>query len=203
MKHLKLAALAAPALLTFGGAAMAQDEVKPKPFAVEVGGVWWANGDTQDWVDDWGWRVGLRYDLNLAKMMKGETASRLVTSVSLSYSADFGGDGNVSAVPILLEVRYPFSKPEDAMQWYAGAGIGASWVDGKVTNIVNGSTIGDLSSDSWNFAGALFAGADFGKGMYTELRYNWNGDTGTFGSGEYTVDGLDASNVSLSVGFRF
>lgn len=190
MKSLKMAALAVPALLTFGSAAMAQYDAAPKPFAVEVGGAWLTDSDTTDYTGEWGWRAGLRYDVPLGGYLMKPTEGKpgITTSVNLSYTVAEDNGNKIESVPVLLEARMPITE-----MFYAGAGIGASWVKGTA-EISDGSSVGKMTDDTWNFAGALFVGANFSEALYTELRYNLNGDIN---------DGYSADNVSLSVGYKF
>jgi hypothetical protein len=152
-----------------------------KPFRIKVGAFFPTDGDAKDALGSTFISYGVSYDF-----LKTQAANPLIISAYVDgYNKSKSGN-RLNSIGVGPELRYYFNPVvATPTRFYAGAGIGAYFLNAKADN-------GD-SENKTKFGGKVFGGLEFGPGFFGEVDY-------TFIS---KVEDFNPSGIDLQVGYRF
>lgn len=187
---------------------LAQSTRPLQPFSLRAGVSYLTDADARRSTSNTGFTIGGSYDF-----FQGKASERY--SLDVDYNQHSGNGNKLDSWAFQLAVRAPFEQGETAgkTSFYYGAGLGffRHRSTGSTTTTTTGgggggggtqiaypagtttTTTSSFSNTKTVFGGSLILGVRFQQNAYAELAYRISGK----------VEGVNANNLNLEVGFKF
>jgi opacity protein-like surface antigen len=180
------------------GASAQENTMKvQKPFSVKIGGIFFSNGDTKDFLGDSTYTVGLGYDFLKTKATNpiilqayvdylGRKTRRIsISESSIESKLDY-------ALGLGVAARYQFFDGQSmGFTPYGFLGLGFYTARGSGNVAFGGNSEGGSSTES-GVGGKIGLGAEIKQGIFGELEYNF-----------IDIGDVNLSGFGARLGYRF